>query len=60
MTQDQRCGVIEKLAYNISEIYKHYGIQSTDEKNWIKAEEVLKSDQRINGEDFLLGMLKNE
>ena len=57
MTPEQRHKILEKLAYNCWEIYDR---KTSKEFNWKKAEEVLKLDQEINGEDFLLIMLENK
>lgn len=56
MTPKQRHKILEKLAYNVWEIYDR---KTSSDFNWRKAEESLKLDQEINGEDFLLVMLEN-
>lgn len=55
MTPKQRYKILQKLAYNVWEIYDK---KTSSDFNWKKAEEVLKLDQEINGEDFLLFMLE--
>lgn len=56
MTSEQRHKILQKLAYNVWEIYDK---KTSSDFNWKKAEEALKLDQEINGEDFLLVMLEN-
>lgn len=54
MTNEEKQRILEKLAYNCWEIY---GYKTNAEFNWKKAEEALKVDQEVNGEDFLLRMI---
>lgn len=58
MTQDERHQILCILAFNYGEICKCNRVATDNVRNWKKAEEALKLDQDINGEDFLLVMLK--
>jgi hypothetical protein len=60
MTNDERHQILCILAYRYGEIYKANNFHTDNVRNWQKAEEALRIDQDINGEDFLLCMLQKE
>ena len=60
MTQDQHNRIIEKLAYLSSEMLTYFGVQKDSEYNWRKAIEMAENELRVNGEKFLLSLLKDK
>jgi len=60
ITQDQTHRILEILAYNFSELYKHSGTPTTDLYNWENAQLMFDTEMRINGEEFLLSLIEDK
>jgi len=60
MTQDQCHKILEKLSYYFGEICKANNYQTTNEYNWKKAEQIFNLEMSINGEEWLLSLLKED
>jgi len=60
MTNEQRQKIIEILAYRYAEICKANNVYHSSDYNWRRAEQMLKLDNDINGEIFLLHLLEDE
>lgn len=60
MTETERHKILNILAYSYGEICRICNVKTDNNRNWVKAEEALKIDQEINGEDFLLCLLNEE
>lgn len=58
MTSEQHHYILEKLAYFYGELCKSHNIQTTSEYNWEMATKMMEIEIKINGEDFLLSLLK--
>jgi hypothetical protein len=61
MTNEQRQKILDIFAFRVGQIYFELGrISTTREFCYQKAEEFLKLDQEINGEDHLLCLLRED
>ena len=58
MTSDQHHDILEKLAYLVGEQYKYFNMPTTNEHNWEKAKEMMEIELKVNDEEFLLSLLK--
>jgi len=60
MSNEQRQKIIEILAYRYAEICKANGVYHDNDYNWKRAEEMLKIDNEINGENSMLFLLNKD
>lgn len=60
MSSEQRQKIIEILAYRYAEICKANGVHHDNDYNWRRAEQMLKIDNEINGEDSMLYLLEKD
>jgi len=60
MTLEQTHKIIEILAYLFNELCEHNNFKTDREYNWKKAEQIYKLEYEINGETWLLSLLKDK
>lgn len=60
MTDVQKQRIIITLAYLYNEMYKYFNTKTNDEKNWKRAEEAFEIELKINGERWLLDLIKEK
>ena len=60
MTPEQRQKVLEKLAYSFAEVCKANGVTNSNDYNWRRANDIYYSELEINGENWLLSLIKEK
>jgi hypothetical protein len=60
VSSEERNKIIEILAYRYAEICKANGVHHDSDYNWKRAEEMLKIDNEINGENSMLFLLNKD
>ena len=58
MTPDQHAEILRKLAYYFGELCKENNKPTTNEYNWIMAGRMFDIEMEINGDEWLLSLLK--
>jgi len=58
LTSDQHYKILEKLAYYYGELCEIHNIPTTSEYNWEKAVEMFELEIQMNGEEWLISLLK--